>query len=141
MVQVLPWGQLLLTHTFALIGYRPFLFLGTLAHDLITRGGNDRVVNLEVKKRVKLTGTELEDYKRKRTLVSIDQRIESIPCIEFINCLCAKRGLKFKRIGRDIDLVVVLLNGPATLTESELKTVGKLTEPEKFFLNLDWKFT
>jgi len=41
---------------------------GTLAHDLITRGGNDRVVNLEVKKRVKLTGTELEDYKRKRTL-------------------------------------------------------------------------
>ena len=70
----------LLTHNFALIGYRPFLlFLGTLAHDLITRGGNDRVVNLEVKKRVKLTGTELEDYKRKRTLVSFDQHVESIP--------------------------------------------------------------
>ena len=33
--------------------------------------------------------------------------------------------------------VVVLLNGLATLTESELKTGLKLTEPEKFLLNLD----
>ena len=46
-----------------------------------------------------------------------------------------------KRIGWDIDLVAVLLNGPATFTESELKTAWKLTEPEKFRLNLDWKFT
>ena len=46
-----------------------------------------------------------------------------------------------KRIGWDIDLVVVLLNGLAILTESELKTGLKLTEPEKFLLNLDWKFT
>ena len=91
------WLQLLdleLRHTSLLSKTRnesevidPFLFLGTLAHDLITRGGNDRVVNLEVKKRVKLTGTELEDYKRKRTLVSFDLSVESIPCIEFINCL------------------------------------------------------
>ena len=46
-----------------------------------------------------------------------------------------------KRIGWDSDLVVVLLNGPATFTESELKTTWKLTEPEKFHLNLDWEFT
>ena len=47
----------------------------------------------------------------------------------------------YKRIGWDIDLVAVLLNGPATFTESELKTAWKLTEPEKFRLNFDWKFT
>ena len=47
----------------------------------------------------------------------------------------------YKRIGWDIDLVAVLLNGPGTFTESELKTAWKLTEPEKFRLNLDWKFT
>ena len=35
-----------------------------------------------------------------------------------------------KRIGWDIDLVAVLINGPATFTESELKTAWKLTEPE-----------
>ena len=46
-----------------------------------------------------------------------------------------------KRIGWDSDLVVVLLNSPATFTESELKTTWKLTEPEKFHLNLDWEFT
>ena len=40
-----------------------------------------------------------------------------------------------KRI--DIDLAVVLLNGPATFTESELKTARKLTELEKFRLNLN----
>ena len=44
-------------------------------------------------------------------------------------------------IGWDIDLVVVLLNGPATFSESELKTAWKLTEPEKFRLKFDWKFT
>ena len=47
----------------------------------------------------------------------------------------------YKRIGWDSDLVVVLLNGPATFTESELKTTWKLIEPEKFHLNLDWEFT
>ena len=46
-------------------------------------------------------------------------------------------SIKYERIGLDIDLVVVLLNGLATLTESELKTGLKLTEPEKFLLNLD----
>jgi len=35
---------------------------GTLAHDLITRGGNDRLINMEIKKRVKLAGAELEEY-------------------------------------------------------------------------------
>ena len=50
-------------------------------------------------------------------------------------------SVRLERIGWDIDLVVVLLNGLATLTESELKTALKLTEPEKFLLNLDWKFT
>jgi len=39
---------------------------GTLAHDLVSRGGNDRVINLEIKKRVKLTGAELEEFKRKK---------------------------------------------------------------------------
>ena len=46
-------------------------FLGTLAHDLVSRGGNDRVINLEIKKRVKLTGAELEEFKRKKDQVSV----------------------------------------------------------------------
>ena len=46
-----------------------------------------------------------------------------------------------ERIGWDSDLVVVLLNGPATFTESELKTAWKLTETEKFHLNLTREFT
>jgi len=38
--------------------------MGTLGEDLIKNGG-DRVINLEVKRRVKLTGTELEQYRLK----------------------------------------------------------------------------
>ena len=37
---------------------------GTLAHDLIRHGGNDRVIQLDMYKRVKLTGFELDEYKR-----------------------------------------------------------------------------
>ena len=48
----------------------PF-FSGTLAHDLVSRGGNDREINLEIKKRVKLTGAELEEFKRKKDQVSV----------------------------------------------------------------------
>ena len=51
--------------------YLPLFFLGTLAHDLVSRGGNDRVINLEIKKRVKLTGAELEEFKRKKDQVSV----------------------------------------------------------------------
>ena len=50
--------------------FTPF-FSGTLAHDLVSRGGNDRVINLEIKKRVKLTGAELEEFKRKKDQVSV----------------------------------------------------------------------
>ena len=46
-------------------------FSGTLAHDLVSRGGNDRVISLEIKKRVKLTGAELEEFKRKKDQVSV----------------------------------------------------------------------
>ena len=38
---------------------------GTLAYDLINFGGNDRVIQIDTHKRIKLTGVELEDYKRK----------------------------------------------------------------------------
>lgn len=38
---------------------------GTLGHDLITNGTN-RVIPLDVKKRVKLTGPELEEFKRRK---------------------------------------------------------------------------
>ena len=37
---------------------------GTLAYDLITNGGNNRVVTINTGKRVKLTGQELEEYKK-----------------------------------------------------------------------------
>ena len=37
---------------------------GSLGHDLIVNG-TDRVVELDVKKRVKLTGSELEDFRRR----------------------------------------------------------------------------
>lgn len=37
---------------------------GTLAHDLV-KNGSDRTIELEVKKRVKLSGSELEDYRRR----------------------------------------------------------------------------
>lgn len=37
---------------------------GTLARDLIENGGN-RIIELQVKKRVKLEGAELEEYQRK----------------------------------------------------------------------------
>ena len=36
---------------------------GTLGMDLINNGG-DRVMNLEVKRRIKLTGSELDEYRR-----------------------------------------------------------------------------
>jgi cleavage and polyadenylation specificity factor subunit 2 len=39
---------------------------GTLAYDLINRGGNDRVIQLDMHKRVKLTGLELEEYRRQQ---------------------------------------------------------------------------
>ena len=56
-------------------------------------------------------------------------RVDSDELIHFdsyVNPLDVCNSLKFsvknlKRIGWDIDLVAVLLNGPATLTESELK--------------------
>ena len=37
---------------------------GTLAYDLINNGGGNRTVTIRTGKRVKLTGRELEDYKR-----------------------------------------------------------------------------
>ena len=39
---------------------------GTLAYDLIHCGGNDRVIPLDMYKRVKLTGAELEEYRRQQ---------------------------------------------------------------------------
>ena len=39
---------------------------GTLAYDLINRGGNDRVIQLDMHKRVKLTGLELEEYRHQQ---------------------------------------------------------------------------
>ncbi len=39
---------------------------GTLGADLIANGG-DRVISLDVKRRVKLTGTELEEHLKKVT--------------------------------------------------------------------------
>lgn len=40
---------------------------GTLARDLVEKGGN-RNISLEVKKRIKLEGTELEEYLKKERL-------------------------------------------------------------------------
>lgn len=40
---------------------------GTLARDLVEKGGN-RNITLEVKRRIKLEGLELEEYQRKEKL-------------------------------------------------------------------------
>lgn len=40
---------------------------GTLARDLVENGGN-RNITLEIKKRVKLEGTELEEYQKKQKI-------------------------------------------------------------------------
>lgn len=51
---------------------------GTLAYDLITNGGNDRAISLEMTKRVKLAGQELEDHKKGLLQQQLQQQLQQL---------------------------------------------------------------
>ena len=122
---------------------------GTLADDLITNGGNDRFIHLDTYLRVKLTGLELDEYKRRQneekvkpkptlsgsdSVLMMEEDESSDEEMDTVVTTSKKLGKELKAVKHDI-----IMKNPPSVQETPLG-LGQVAQKQSFFKSTKSKY-